>query len=482
MRYPLAMAGSYESQSPLADAQLTRNWIPEVIESKTGKSPLVLYPTPGLSVFSTLKTPSVRGVRGSFEINGRAFFVHETTLWEVDSAGAKTNRGTVEEDTLPVSMVSSPTQLLIASGGTAYVLTLATNVLTEIAAATLTDVKQVEYIDGFFLALIKDSQTFRISTLLDASSWPGLQIIAVSVFEDNVVSMIASHRELWVMGGRNSVNYFDAGTSQIFEVTPGSIMETGSGAAFSPALVDNTFMWLGSDDRGAAIVYRLNGYTPVRVSNHAIEFAIQAYSTISDAVAYTYQDQGHTFYILFFPTANVTWVYDVSTGFWHERSYLRAGQKEAHLGRTHTFAFNKHLVGDRQSGVVYEMTIDNLDDDGAEIRRTRRFPHISDESKFMLHHKLQLDFETGLGPAIALTGGDGNPRDPQAMLRWSDDGGHTFSNEHLRDCGQVGEYRQRVRWLRLGRSRDRIYEVSVSDRIRWRLIDAFLEISPGTGQ
>lgn len=482
MRSPLAMAGSYESQSPLADAQLTRNWIPEVNESKTGKSPLYLYPTPGLSVFSTLKTPSVRGARGSFEINGRAFFVHETTLWEVDSAGVATSRGTVEEDTLPVSMASSRTQLLIASGGRAYILTLATNVLTTIATATLNNVSQVAYIDGFFLASIKDSNQFRISTLLDGTLWPGLQIIAVSVFPGNIISMVASHRELWVLGERNSVSYYDAGTSQIFEVIPGSTVEFGSGAIHSAVLVDETIMWLGSDNRGAGRVYRMEGYSSRRISNHAVEHAIQGYSTISDAVGYSYQDRGHTFYVLWFPTADVTWVFDTATGFWHERSYLRAGQKEAHLSRTHVFAFNKHLVGDRQSGVVYEMTIDNLDDDGAEIRRTRRFPHISNESKFMLHHFLQLDFETGLGPVIALTDGDGNPRDPQAMLRWSDDGGHTWSNEHLRDCGQVGKYRKRVRWLRLGRSRDRIYEVSVSDPIKWNLIDAFLNISPGTGQ
>jgi len=481
MKHPLAMGGTYQSQSPLASADWTLNWYTEFMESQAGKSKLVLYPTPGLSVFSTLKAGSARGVRGSHEINGRVFFVHEDTLWEVDSAGAATDRGTVTEDTLPVSMASSPQQLLIASGGTAFVLTLATNVLTTIAAATLDNVKQVAYIDGFFLALIKDSQTFRISTVTDATSWPGLQIITVSVFEDNVVSMIASHRELWVMGGRNSVNYFDAGTAQIFEVTPGSIMETGSGAAFSPTLVDNTFMWLGSDDRGAAIVYRLNGYTGIRVSNHAIEFAMQGYSTISDAVSYSYQDQGHNFYVLWFPTGNATWVYDVATGLWHERAFLRGGVFEAHLGRVHAFAFNKHLVGDRTSGVIYQMSIDNLDDAGSAIKRIRRFPHISNESKFQSHYKLQIDVETGLGPSPPLLDGDGNARDPQMMMRWSDDGGHRWSNEHIRDAGQIGEFRQRVIWRRLGRTRDRVYELSVSDAIPWRIIDAYLEAQPGTG-
>ena len=99
----------------------------------------------------------------------------------------------------------------------------------------------------------------------------------------------------------------------------------------------------------------------------------------------------------------------------------------------------------------------------------------------MFHHQLQVDLEAGLGPTPPLLDGGGAARDPQIGLRWSDDGGHVWSNTHLADAGQVGEYRDRAIWRRLGRSRDRIYEISVSDPIPWRIIDAFLEISPGNG-
>ena len=298
MRHPLALGGSYTSQSPNASADQTMNWYSESVETGAGKSKLVLYPTPGLSLFVALTGASVRGI---FSINNRTFAVAGTGLSEILGNGTSVSRGTVADNGLPVSMAASPTQLLIASGGRAYVLTLATNVLTTIAAATLTNVSQVAYIDGFFLALNRDTQQFRISTVVDATSWPALQIIQVSVFPDNVLSMIASHRELWLFGITKSVVYYDSGSAQIFDVIPGATFEKGSIATWSPVNLDNTLFWLGGDERGAAMVWRANGYTPQRVSNHAIEFAMQGYTTINDAIGYSYQDQGHSFYVLYFP-------------------------------------------------------------------------------------------------------------------------------------------------------------------------------------
>ena len=470
--------GSYESQSPNVSADRTINFYPELVESGRGKASVVLYPTPGLSVFTTLVGSPVRGI---FQINDRCFAVAGPTLYEIIGNGTNVSRGTVANDGLPVSMASSPTQLLISSGGTAYVLTLATNVLTTIASGTLANVAMVAYIDGFFLALLRNSQQFRISTVLDATSWPALQIIQVSVFPDDVLSMIATHREL-VLGGRTkSVVYYDSGSTNIFDVIPGSLIEQGTIAAFSPVNLDNTVFWLGGDERGAAIVWRAQGYTPTRISNHAIEFAMQGYTTLTDAIGYAYQDQGHSFYVLYFPSADVTWVYDVATGLWAERAFWNNGVFEAHLARCHTYVFGKHLVGARNSGNIFEMSINHLDDAGSLIRRIRRAPVISEENLWLFHHQVEVDLETGVGPTPPLLDGAGNARDPMISLRFSDDGGHRWSNTYSVGAGKVGEYRKRAIWRRLGRSRERIYEVSVSDPVRWRLIDAYVQLSPGSG-
>ena len=473
---------SYRSQAVNAACQLTLNWYPEVIEPGNDKVPMALYPTPGTTVFAA-GLVGAKG-RGIIETNGRVFVVISTKLYELFANGTNIERATVADDGLPVSMAVSQIELCVVSAGTMYVMNLATAVVTTIAAATWAPeagVKQVVFIDGFFIALLLNSQKFRISAALNGLSWPGVQVIQVSVFPDEVLAIVASHRELGVAGRTKSVVYYDSGSSQIFDVVPGSLIEQGIGAALAMNNLDNTVFWLGGDDRGDMVAYRLQGYTPTRVSTHAVEHAWQGYAVRSDAVSYSYQDQGHLFWVVYFPTANKTWVYDVATQMWHERGFLENGVVVAHRSWDHTFAFGKHLVVSHADANIYEMSINFYDDAGTAIRRVRRCPHLSDEDAWSFHHRLQLAMEVGLGPQPPLLDGNGQPRDPEVMLRWSDDGGHTWSNEHVRGVGQAGEYRKRVIWNQLGRTRDRVYEVSATDPIPWRLLDAWLKASPGNG-
>lgn len=570
---------SYQSQSVNADCQQTMNWYPEILESGQSKSGMVLYPTPGLKAFFTPPDPGP--CRGIYTVNSRTFHVSANNVYEVGILGTaiKTYAASVTNDGLPVSFAGGGTQLLIASGGNAYVVDLVANTLTLIPAGTLTNVSMVAYIDGFFLALIKNSNQLFSSSLLDATTWPGLNTTKVSVFTDNVTSIIADHRELGVIGPRAAQVYYDSGNFPFpLDIIPGAFIEQGIAAQFSIAKLDNSVFWLGSDERGNGIAWRMQGYNPVRISNHAVEFAWQGYSRIDDCVAYAYQDQGHAFYVLSFPAVKKTWVFDVATGMWHERGFWNTvnGTFSQHSAQYHTFNFGKHLVGGSTNGVLYQMSIAFADDFGNVIRRVRRAPHISQEQEWIFHQQLQVDFEVGLGsfpnsitgPTYILMDANGvfwllqitngnlqtrvlgagpvtsirlndptnaatwqlgvtitgfltttlianNPAGPQtipmvsvdgtanfnlgvtlagnltttqtgvnlrgalATMRWSDDGGHTWSNSYQVDCGQTGKYKQRAIWRRLGRSRDRVYEVSVSDGIPWRVIDAYLMASPG---
>ena len=218
---------------------------------------------------------------------------------------------------------------------------------------------------------------------------------------------------------------------------------------------------------------------------------MQGYLRVDDAVAFTYQDQGHQFYVLYFPTPSKTWVYDTLTQMWHERGFwlTSIGQFRAAHYWNHTFNFGKHLVGDWQSDNLYEMHIPVFNqgawtfatDDGNPIRRVRRAPHISKEQKFQFFSELQVYVESGIGPQVPFTKPDGRPRGPIMTLRWSKDGAHTFSNEYDRDCGLIGEFKKRVRWLRMGSARDLVLELSTADAWGPRIVDAYLESTPGTG-
>lgn len=479
---------SYTSQSGNAADQQCMNLYPEAIEVPNEQQRLVTYPTPGLEVWATAGSKT----RGSWQINDRAFIVISDSLYEIPaSAGALTFLGNVANDLLPVSMVAYGDQLLIASATQAYVLTLSTNVLAVVADLVGISVAKVDFCGGYFIALITDTNTFQISAILDATSWDPLDFAQISIFPGNLTSMIVDHNEIWLFSELATTVYYLSGNADFpFDVNPSTqVIEAGIAAINSVAKLDNTIFWVGKDTRGRGVIWKASGYTPTRVSNHAVEFAIQGYGDISDAVAYSYQDQGHGFYVLFFPTAEVlptgtkshTWVFDVATGMWHERGFWDPvmGEYQGHHSWNHVFFSNKHLVGDWSSGNLYNMSIDLLDDAGDEIRRVRRAPHVSTEQKWMFHSQLQVFLESGLGPTPPLTDGAGDARDPIISLRWSDDGGHTWSNEQQAGAGQVGQYKKRVIWRRLGRSRDRIYEIIMSDPIEWRIVDAFLEVEAG---
>jgi hypothetical protein len=242
--------------------------------------------------------------------------------------------------------------------------------------------------------------------------------------------------------------------------------------------MDNGLFWLGRDRRGEGIVYRANGYTGIRISTHAVEWQIQQYDDISDAIAYTYQQDGHSFYVLVFPSANTTWVYDAATQAWHERAGFTDGNFTRHRGNCQMAFNNKVVIGDFENGNIYAFDLDDFSDNGGIqkwLRTWRALPTGTNNLRRTAQHTLQLDCESGVGLNL------GQGSDPQVMLRFSDDGGHTWSNEHWKSMGKIGEYYKRVLWRRLGMTtklRDRVYEVSGTDPVKIAIMGAELILSP----
>lgn len=488
--------GTYTSLAVNSDAQRCINLYPEQNESGMGNSAMSLYSTPGLKLFSG---KSGAQVRGEFTITNRSFAVTDSVLEEILSNGTRTAIGVMVNDGQLASMVASPQQLLVESGGMLYVYYLRTvgsvpaGTFFVVPPATFSGpVSEVAYSDGFFLALIASTEQYYQSQLFDATVWPAQNVTTINTFPDNVVSFIVDHREVWLFGAKQSEVDYDAGTSPFaFAPVPGGYLEQGCAARDATVQLDNGIFWIGQrNDQGGHIAWRTNGYSPQRISTFAIESAWNSYSTVADARAFSYVMEGHSFWVINFPTANATWCYDVATSLWHERGFwlAQAGIYQAALPQVHTYNFDKHLVGDRQSGNIYQMQLpmpatgggwDFVTDDGALIRRMRRAPHVSTEHQRIFFSQLEVYMESGLGPQPPLRDGAGQPRDPIMTMRYSKDGGHTWSSGQDRGVGQAGQYRKRVLWRRLGVSRDRVFEVSMSDPIPWRLVDAYLLAEPG---
>lgn len=467
---------SYTAKSNVVADEECINWYAETLETSGAQTQRSYFGTPGLDVFMTLPDGPVRA---EFNTGIRQFAISGSTLYEVYADGHQDVRGDVGIDSGPASMAASNIQLLIVSDGRAFCFTFATNLLTEVTSLLAGIPKQVEYSDGYFIVCFFDSNKFQVSDILDGTTWPGIQVNAVSVFPENVVGIIVSHRELWVFGSQHIQPYQDTGTDEIFDVIPGALIDTGLISTFGRNLVDNTVFWVSQDQRGARQAWRASGYTPQRISTHAVETALSSYVNVSGLVSYSYQDGGHLFWVLYVPGADCTWVYDVAEGLWAKRAEWNPQTAiwGPHRSWNHMYAFGKHLVGDWKTGNIYEMSLDFLDDNGVNIRRLRRSPTLVNEMAWIYHNDLTVDFATGLGPQPPLLDGEGNPRPPQAMLRWSNDRGSTWSEEYVVVCGFAGQFRTRAIWRRLGRSRYRVYELSVTDKIQWVLVDAYLRIS-----
>lgn len=434
--------------------------------------------TPGLSVFSALPNGPTRG---SCWTGTRLFYVSGSDLIELKSDGTQTNRGTVSNDGNPASLTWSNVQVLIVSGGKCYCYTLATNTLVDVTSQLAGTPIQCGYSNGYFIVSFLNSNKFQISNILDGTTWNAIFVNAVSVFPDTITSIIVNHGELWAFGNQHCQPYQDTGSASIFDPIPGALIENGSMATFGPCRIDNSVFWIGQDERGGAVAWRSNGYTPQRISTHAVEVDLTEQAGTPTAVSYTYQDSGHLFWVIYIPGAKWTWVYDVAEGLWHKRAFwvAAAASYQPHLSWNHVYAFGKHLVGDWASGNVYWMDQSIYKDNGALIRRLRRSPTVLNEMERVYHSELRVNLNAGNGPQPPFTDGNGNPRAPQAMLRWSNDAGSTWSNQHVRPCGFAGEYGTFVRWERLGYGRRRVYEFSVTDPIPWAITDAYLTLGAG---
>ena len=505
MKTPI-LGSSYVIRSPNAADSRMVNLYPEVI-AEGGLEAAYLQRCPGLRFISTVGTGPIWG---EWTHNNTGYVVSGTQFYSVTSAGVPTLIGTIDTAG-PVSMADNGTQLFIAADPKGYIYNFDTGVLTEITDEDFPGASTVGYLDGYFVFSEPNSQRIWVTSLFDGASVDPLDFASAEGAPDNIVGLIVNHREVWVFGTNSTEVWYNSGDAD-FPLTriQGAYNEVGCVAPNSISKLDNSIVWLGQDARGQGIIYKANGYQAQRISTHAVEFAVQGYTNISDAVSYSYQQDGHEFYIINFPEADTTWCFDASTSAWHERRGLFNGQFTRHRGNSFANLNGALIVGDYENGNLYAFDLDVYADNGETqkwLRRWRALPTGQNDFKRTAQHSLQLICETGVGIAgrtqdEILLAEDGsavlveegtpvmlgyeidNATDPQVMLRWSDDGGHTWSQEHWRSMGKIGQSSTRIIWRRLGMTdklRDRVYEVSGTAPVKVAIMGAELIVSGTNG-
>lgn len=450
---------AYESRSANYSAQQCVNLY---LEAGKGKTRGLLIGTPGLTApWVTLTGGGMRGMYGVDD--DTAIMVCGGNVWKVTASAGTTQIGSVPDDARPVQIVGSGQDILISSSGSLYALTLTGSSPTFL----LSNIGMVDFLDDFFVANRNDTNQFVWSDAVTTTFDP-LNIQADNSAPDILVGLKVARRTMHILGRKSMRSWYDAGGTDIpFARIDGSSFEVGCVAKDSIAEMDSVF-WLGGDSNGAGRVWMVESGAPKPISTPAIEYAINQWPDMTDAEAFTYAQEGHAFYVLSSVSGNETWVYDISTGEWHRRAWLHSsGDLHRIRPRCHLYFAGKNLVGDWENGNVYEYSLDAYSDNGNPLRAIRSSQTLQKELEILPVGTFQLDMDTGVG----LTTGQGS--NPVAMLRWSRDGGKTWSNSVWRSFGRIGEYSRRCIFHRVGGGARIVFEISITDPVRRNIVGAY---------
>lgn len=450
MRIPFGTQSYQHRSRPVSSQRMVNAYLEA---PATGKEVPPVVSSFGISAASTI---GAGPMRGGCVINGTPFVVSATKLYRITNAYTGIELGTVPGSTY-VDMSGDSDEVLCVTDGTMYRYDGTT--VAQVSDPDFPGARWVEYLDGYSIIGPGDGTVYVNQTPHDFSAWNALDFASAEGAPDDVIGAIVDHRQVF-LGGRETIEIWENTGNADFplERSPGGFIELGLGSTFGFAKNSNTVFFYASD----GTIRMLSGYDPQRISTHAVEQAIEAYADKS-CYTLTWMESGHAMVAFCFPEG--TWVYDLSTQLWHERqSYGLTRWRPIFILR----AYDTWLVGDYASNKLGRLDPNTFAEWGEVLRWSSTCPSINQGNQFLRHQRLELVFETGVGLAT------GQGSNPQAMLRFSDDGGRTWSNEHWRTLGAMGAYRTRSVWNRLGMARDRVYEVSVSDPVRRTLVEANL--------
>ena len=478
---------SYTAPSIYQDDSECINFFAEIDPTKQpGERGIVaLYPTPGLVTKTTL--PAASAVRGMFTMTGGEYFVTVSAnkVYKVNQAMVATEIGTLSTSSGYVSISDNQTTsglvAYMADGVNRYVYNFNTSTFTTLPSTDgpWQGATVVDSVDGYNLYNEPNTYNWACTDLNSPLSTQALYGSS-NGYPDNIVSMIVDRRQVYLLKEVTTEVWTDVGnvitgiTTFPFQRVPGTMMQSGCGAPFSVARFGDSFAFVAKDTRGNSTIEMITGYAFQKISTHAVEQSLLN-QYVADAVAFVYQIEGHEMYVVTFPSIGdgLTWVYDLATQSWHKWLYWDGQKYTRHRANCGCFFNNMYLVGDYQNGKIYALENEVYTDAGDTIRRLRRARHLTTDLQRQFFESFQIQFQPGVGLSL------GQGQDPQAMLRWSNDGGSTWSNEHWVSIGKQGQYIARALWRRLGWSRDRIFEVVVSDPIKAVIVSAELKMSAG---
>lgn len=458
---------AYRTRSATIAADVCMNLYPERVPGHVKQS--VLYGTPGLKFYAS-GTTSATGTRGVWSQDGRTFRVVGAVIEEINTTTkVVTNRGAIADDGLLVSLVGNGRggeQLMIVGGGQVKIFNLTTNTLSASISLPLTNLPVMgAFMDGYFLLL--EANTIRVwfSALEDGTSWNALNFFARSHVSDNLVGIAVLHDRLFLLGQQATEIFYNSGDLNLpFIPYPGTIMEEGASTPWGILVLGEALYWLAEDNLGRGRMVRANAYSPETVSTPAIGFTLAQYTTLADAEALAYSQEGHDFICWTFPSSGETWCFDATEGAWHQRATWNQTSAMFTRWRARTACSTPAgiMVGLSDGSAICTLDLDTFGDADAPRKWLRRAPYISAENQWLFLDQVELGAQVGVG----LNSGQGILA--QVMLRISRDAATSWTDTIFGSVGAIGNALARCVWRHLGRSRsDRlVLEISQTDPVR----------------
>lgn len=470
------LSGTYKAKSVIASAQACKNLYAEINPPEGQEEvPVTHYPVPGLIKLASVPFEKGAGRGIYLATNNQLFAVVNTQVYQIDALLTKfTAVGTIAPGTTPVSMTDNGTQLVIVAGpNLGYTYTFSTGVFAQINDPAFSGADYVGYLDGFTLFNNPGTNFFYSSLANQITPFDSLYFAQKSGFQDQIMGLVVNHREIYLLGEMTSEVWYNAGNPLFpFAIIPGVFIQKGCGAKYSICRHDLLIIFISQDKDGHAECWIIDHYQAFKVSTPALEQEWSGYGSVDDATSFIYQLGGHVFYQVTFVGADKTYVYDFTTKQWHQRTWTDANGKE-HRARLScaTYAFNRSIGLDWQTGDLYAIDGNTYTDAGAPIVYARGFPHLTNSGVINFFDSFYVDMEVGQSQ-------DGSV--PMLSLRWSDDRGESYGTRVMQSMGQGGAYITSIKFNRLGRARDRVFELSWSAPVKTALNGAYVQVRSAT--
>ena len=447
-----------KGKSPVVSSQHRINcYIERVVDEEIEQTAII--GSAGLDDFSDLgASPS----RGKVEVENLLYVVNRNNLWEINNAGNRTSRGTLNTSSGRVDMFYDGDDVVtILDGTNGYTYTISTTTLAEITDVDFPDAAPTgDFQDALYIAF-GPNDTFQIAD--DVTQWDALDVANANV--GTIVRGIADHGELVIFGQKKVSFWVNTGGSDFpYQPIRGAEKEVGLAARWSLTKFDDSLAFLGRNSLGQVQVYKMQGHSPVLISNPEFDSIINSYATVGDATGFAYIDRGHPFYRLNFQTAGKSWEYDGLSGTWQERQSGTAGLRSR--GEMAVDFLNKVRIFDYENGMIYTLNAETYDESGEQFPFEITSRKITNNFEPFSINQVYLNFETGVGLAT------GQGSDPQVMLSCSRDGGQTWGTGVWKDLGPIGRYETRVQWEQFGTSETFAFRVRITDPVKRYLMNA----------